>query len=171
MSKHAIWILLLMLGCCGCWQGQRRAERSATDLSIMEQISWVIGEWESQSGNTQLHEVWTRVNDTLYLGKSFMLAGSDTVFAESIRLEQVNNQLHYTPTVRDQNGGMPVTFTLTSGQSPELVFENPNHDFPQRIIYANPTPDSLHARIEGLENGIFRKVEFLMHRSAQLPPD
>jgi hypothetical protein len=137
----------------------------------MEQMGWVIGEWESQRGNTQLHEVWIRVNDTLYLGKSFMLAGSDTVFAESIRLELVNNQLHYTPTVRDQNGGMPVTFTLTSGQGHELVFENPNHDFPQRIIYANPSPDSLHARIEGLDNGTFRKVEFLMRRSAQLSND
>jgi len=41
-------------------------------------------------------------------------------------------------------------------------FENKKHDFPQRIIYSNIKSDSLYARIEGMDKGKYRAVEFRM---------
>ncbi len=35
----------------------------------------------------------------------------------------------------------------------KVVFENPEHDFPQRIIYERGDEGSLGARIEGIQNG------------------
>jgi hypothetical protein len=45
------------------------------------------------------------------------------------------------------------------------VFENPAHDFPQRIIYRRLSPDSLVARIEGPgPNNTTRGIDFPMRR-------
>jgi len=41
-----------------------------------------------------------------------------------------------------------------------VVFENPAHDFPQRIIYRRRGTDSLLARIEGTVNGQTRAIDF-----------
>jgi hypothetical protein len=55
-------------------------------------------------------------------------------------------------------------------ESPNAIqwtFENPEHDFPQRIIYRLETGDALYARVEGTENGKFNKEEFYLKRNKQ----
>jgi hypothetical protein len=42
--------------------------------------------------------------------------------------------------------------------------ENPDHDFPQRIVYRHTPPDSLHARIEGERGGETRSLDFPLAR-------
>ena len=51
-------------------------------------------------------------------------------------------------------------FTSVAVSDSMAVFENPEHDFPQRIIYRRSAADSLHARIEGPRNGQVRGVDF-----------
>ena len=46
----------------------------------------------------------------------------------------------------------------------EAVFENPEHDFPQRIICRLGDDGSLNARIEGKRNGKEKEMDFLMKR-------
>jgi hypothetical protein len=45
-----------------------------------------------------------------------------------------------------------------------VVFENKSHDFPQRTIYW-PERDTLHARIEGEQNGQQRSMEWTWKRA------
>jgi hypothetical protein len=45
------------------------------------------------------------------------------------------------------------------------VFENLNHDFPQRIIYWREGESTLHARIEGSIKGKERKEEWHWRKS------
>jgi hypothetical protein len=51
------------------------------------------------------------------------------------------------------------TFMATTKAANEIVFENPAHDFPQRIRY-RLDGTTLHARIEGTMNGKARGVDF-----------
>jgi hypothetical protein len=55
-------------------------------------------------------------------------------------------------------------FTLLLGNGAELVFENPEHDFPQRVIYRQEPAGRLRARIEGHREGLPRAVDFAMTR-------
>ena len=48
------------------------------------------------------------------------------------------------------------------GGPARAVFENPDNDFPQRIIYER-TGDTLHARIEGTVEGTARSVSWTWH--------
>jgi hypothetical protein len=66
--------------------------------------------------------------------------------------------------VKDQNAGLPVAFTLTQASENRLVFENPAHDFPQKITYTRITGDSLLAEISGTINSEEKSQQFPMTR-------
>jgi hypothetical protein len=53
----------------------------------------------------------------------------------------------------------------------EATFENPQHDFPQRVIYQLAAGGKLKARIEGLRGGALRVIEFPMTRVSCDGPD
>jgi hypothetical protein len=66
------------------------------------------------------------------------------------------------------NGRSPATaFAMTANADQRAVFENPAHDFPQRIIYERDG-DVMVARIEGPMNG---RVESMQWRFERAAPD
>jgi hypothetical protein len=160
-------LLLFVISCNSSSMKENKINESTTVLSKIRQMEWIIGKWENITRDGSLYEIWTKTNDTIYSGRSFMIANNDTVFSERISLELKKNELFYIPTVCDQNNAQPITFKLVSNEKNEIIFENKEHDFPQRIIYTNSNPDSLYARVEGNDNGKFRKEEFFMKRSRQ----
>lgn len=132
--------------------------------SKLDSIPWLSGVWENKDSLFITTETWERTNDTAFTGKSVTVAGNDTVFSESIRLIQMANTLFYLPTVKDQNQGKEVSFTLTSFSPDVLIFENPTHDFPQKISYRKINDDSLVAEISGKENNLQKSEIFPMQR-------
>lgn len=58
------------------------------------------------------------------------------------------------------SGQTPTDFTAASVSDTIVTFENPQHDFPQRVIYRKRGADTLWARIEGTANGRTRGVDF-----------
>jgi hypothetical protein len=96
-------------------------------------------------------------------GVGGMLQGKDTVFQERMTIRQDGRDIYYLPMVKDQNDGKPVEFKMTSALGDEFIFENPSHDFPQKITYRH-AGDSLLAEISGLQNGKQRAEKFPMSR-------
>jgi hypothetical protein len=47
----------------------------------------------------------------------------------------------------------------------KVVFENPQHDFPQRIIYWLEGDNALHAKIEGTYKGQAESEEWVWKRA------
>jgi hypothetical protein len=160
-------VLFLLISCNSNQLNEKNKSIPTTDFSKIIKMEWVLGTWENTNSEGVLYEIWTKSNDSVYAGKSFMIANKDTVFSESISLELKQNELYYIPTVSNQNNAQPVEFKFISSDNSTVIFENKKHDFPQRIIYKNPTLDSLYARVEGEENGKFRKEEFFMKRHRQ----
>jgi len=64
--------------------------------------------------------------------------------------------------VAHPSGQATTTFTLRAPAADGLdtVFENPEHDFPTRVVYRHEPDGSMHARIEGERGGQPRVVEF-----------
>ena len=69
---------------------------------------------------------------------------------ELLRIEMQGNEVVYTSI---PNGKTATSFRLTSVVERRVVFENPAHDFPQRILYWSSQEDELCARIEGPQGG------------------
>jgi hypothetical protein len=101
-----------------------------------------------------LSETWKKENDSTFSGKSYFIVNSkDTVHSETIILTQLNDELIYSPTVKGQNDDKPIDFIMTSDSENNFVFENPKHDYPQKIVYKKATENSLVATISGMQQG------------------
>lgn len=124
----------------------------------------LLGTWQNSWDGGMASESWEQLNDSIFTGKSFVVMGKDTVSSESLILKQVGKDVWYIPTVKDQNNGKEVPFKLTSSANNQLVFENPEHDFPQKISYTFITDDSLVAEISGNISGENKAEQFPMKR-------
>jgi len=125
---------------------------------------WLIGSWENKTDQGDLTESWERTNDSVFHGQSFFIKKKDTLHNETIELKQIGNELTYNPTVKGQNDDLPVAFRLTRATAKQLVFENPAHDFPQKITYSLITNDSLVAEISGMQQGKLASESYPMKR-------
>jgi hypothetical protein len=80
---------------------------------------------------------------------------------ETLRIEMRNGVPAY---VAMPSGQKETVFSLTAVSDTSVVFANPAHDFPQRIMYRRIGRDSLVARIEGPQGGQTRAINFPMRR-------
>lgn len=130
----------------------------STDKNLeLSSLKWMLGNWESKTEEGTLFERWEKLNDSTYDGHAFAISvDGDTTFSENAKVILRNGQLIYSVTVNNEE---TTDFTLVDIEE-QAVFENINHDYPQRIIYKKMASDSLFARIEGTVDGEDNFEEF-----------
>ena len=113
-------------------------------------LAWMAGSWTGESRGIQMEEHWTAPKGNSMVGIHRDTGKGRTLLFEFLRIEQQGDQIVY---LSMPNGRSPATpFPLKEVSGTRVVFENPSHDFPQRIIYWKDGND-LRARIEGTQNG------------------
>lgn len=125
---------------------------------ITQHPHFLPGLWES-TGNIRLYEEWWIIDDSTLMGKSFSINGSDTLMLETIELSQIGGRWVFEATASGQNEGMPVPFAMTDAAD-AMVFENPEHDYPNRIIYKLEADTLLFARTENLAGNKAKEFRF-----------
>jgi len=116
-------------------------------------LAWFEGHWVGSDGPLQMEEIWTSAAGGVLVGlhKDVTTRGgtAQKVWFEFQRIEGGADGIAYVA----QPGGQPPTrFALIEQAARRVVFANPAHDFPQRILYWLDR-GKLHARIEGSMNG------------------
>ncbi|WP_269532148.1 DUF6265 family protein [Chitinimonas sp. BJYL2] len=126
-----------------------------------EELAWLAGCWRQSAAESGSVEVWTLPAAGTLLGVSRTVRQGQLREFEFMRIHTLNDALHYTaqPSGRDETH-----FKLISGHAKALVFENPHHDFPQRVLYTLQADGGLLARIEGSLQGKPRARDFPMQR-------
>jgi sarcosine oxidase delta subunit len=164
MKKNtiALWAMLLFIGACNAPE-KAPLPQAAAD-AVITKANWIIGKWKNSSPQGVATEIWEKQNDSTFAGKSYFVAGKDTVSSETLVLKQTGNTLQYIPQVKNQNDGKAIVFNMTTANDSLLVFENPAHDFPQKISYTKITRDSLVAEISGNNKGKPEAQQFPMKR-------
>ncbi|OWQ85626.1 hypothetical protein CDN99_21300 [Roseateles aquatilis] len=130
--------------------------------SPLEQLSWLAGCWAAENGEAGSVEHWLPLAGGTMLGIGRTVKNGRTVEHEflQIRLNAEGKPVYIALPSRQKEA----TFVATSIGDRAVVFENPAHDFPQRISYRAVGDDRLAARIEGLRNGAARGIDFPMKR-------
>lgn len=139
-------------------------KKGVNKFEKIEKMNWLIGYWELKLNEGLLVESWTKANDSIFIGKSYFLKGSDTIHSEKIQLTQSKENLFYSPTVAGQNNDKAINFKLTSINETLFVFENPAHDYPQKISYSIENTTSFTATISGKMQGKFNEEKFTMKK-------
>ena len=117
----------------------------AKSLSI-ESLAWMSGHWETTAGPVTIDEHWTDIAGASMLGVSRTVGNGKMVFFEFLRLETRGDAVYY---VAQPGGGEPTPFKLVKVDGQSATFENPEHDFPKRILYRREADGGLFARVEG----------------------
>ena len=163
----SLFFVLLLLASCNNNPNKAGAhsEIVTNNSREIEQLNWLLGTWTYQANGEYSEESWSKESETSFSAYSFVQRDHETVFAETMALEQKADSLFLTVATANQKNGEPVTFKMVSAENGHFTFENKKHDFPQRIVYSNPAADSLHAWIEGYVDGKLQKVDFYYLRN------
>lgn len=136
---------------CACLLALSSAEVTAQGAKpTIADLEWMAGSWVGEVKGIHMEEHWTTAKGNSMVGLHRDIGNGRTLLFEFLRIEQQGDQIVY---LSMPNGRSPATpFPLKEVSATRVVFENPHHDFPQRIIYWKDGND-LRARIEGTVNG------------------
>jgi hypothetical protein len=136
---------------------QAAARSSLSDLGFM------AGCWRglTRSGTT-IEEFYTTPSSNLIVGTTRYIRDGRTVDFEFTRIDQTDSGAVITP---HPKGVRSVSFAPKTIEPNRAVWENPTHDFPQRILYTRAADDTLVARIEGRTSSGDRALEWRMVRA------
>lgn len=131
----------------------------------LDALGWMTGCWQATTARgIVIEEVYTSPAQNLMQGMTRYLRDGRVIDWEFTTITPDSAG----PTLRPQpRGGEPTAFPFKELGDRRAVWENLQHDFPQRITYARVHADTLVARIEGpAADGSTRALEWRMHRSA-----
>jgi hypothetical protein len=122
---------------------------------------WLAGCWELRSGARVTHEHWMAPAGGAMLGMSRTVVRDTVREWEHLLIGPSAGGVAYTARPSRQ---AETSFAAETLSDTLLVFANPAHDFPQRILYRRVGADSVVARIEGPRGGQMRGIDFPMRR-------
>lgn len=139
------------------WRAQLRAlsvdtaAPASTGTMELDSLRWLTGHWRSRSlkpGEERFSEEWWSAP----LGGLMLGMNRETIAP-----------------LEGTASGLPTEFTLQALESSRVVFANPQHDFPQTIMYWLDGAQ-LRAHVEGTRDGKDIRVEYAWERAAPDAP-
>lgn len=143
--------LLLGLTSCASW---RPADAPLNEFSFLK------GTWAQTTSRATVEEVWTSDVGWTMQGSGRTLSNGRLLASEAMSIEPRGKNFVY---VARLPGAEPVEFKLVERGIEWARFENPEHDFPQRIEYRRHG-NTLRAEVSGVENGRTQRTVFEYRR-------
>jgi hypothetical protein len=145
-------------GLLACLVGKSLPAANVTD------VSWMSGCWVFDGGEYGSGEFWTQPAGSTLIGISRTVRNGTTTGFEFMRIIEIDGgELMF---IASPSGQATTTFVMASISDDEIVFENPDHDFPQRVGYrrlaAQSSRPGLLGWIDGDIDGQHRRIEFPM---------
>jgi len=106
----------------------------SANAQSLKEIEWLTGTWSRTNvkAGRSAHERWVKTPEGLQ-GWGVNMNGADTTFVEKLRIVTKDNKLYY---VADVPQNKESTYFLITEVTPtSFTGENPQHDFPKKIVY------------------------------------
>jgi hypothetical protein len=128
----------------------------------VNRIAWLQGCWSLTAGGRTVEEHWMSPRGGAMLGISRTVQDGRLVEYEFLIIRERGDALVYEAR---PSGQSPAEFVAPRIDADSVVFENAQHDFPQRVGY-RPRGSGIDAWIEGTVGGQRRRVDFPYERTA-----
>lgn len=141
---------------------------SCTNNSKNEKIKasqWLLGQWKNTSEEGIIAENWSQANNSTLIATSFYIKEEDTLHFENIILKEKEGELVYETTIQGQNNDKPILFPLLSETENELIFENLQNDYPQKIKYQRNSKSGITISVSGKQAKKIVSEQFKMTKS------
>lgn len=126
-------------------------------LTPLDGLMWLAGHWRGGSGGVVSEEAWLAPKGGVMVGVHRDARPGKRAFFEYLRIEARDDGAVY---VASPMGRGTTEFPLVELDGTSAVFENPGHDFPQRIAYSR-SGNTLTARAAGSVGGRLRTEEWV----------
>lgn len=154
IAWFAVWIACLALTTSAV-AGPEPEEKEEAKGCIQD-LAWLAGTWKGKVGPGVWEAVYTTPSGDEVLSTNKEIRQGRVVSFEFERFFKAGEKIVMTPYVK---GVKSVSFTMTTCDAKErkAIFENPKHDFPQRIEYHRAEEERLvitvSARRDGKQRG------------------
>jgi len=121
----------------------------AQSCHSIDSVEWLLGDWVADDGSNITIESWQKVSADTFegVGESRGKKSNKLKSSEALRLVKMGNEVFYLAKPRQND--LPVAFKLTRCSGKRAVFENPMHDFPQKLDYQWSTEDKMIVTVSG----------------------
>ena len=124
----------------------------------ISRLAWMTGCWMQVRANGRVDEQWMAPGGGMMLGMSRTLKDGKVREFEFLRIAPgPNGRLAF---VAKPSGQAEAAFPLKEITRDMVVFEDPAHDFPQRILYKRVDDSTIIGRIEGQIGGQARAIDY-----------
>lgn len=113
---------------------------------------WLEGSWSTGDTLGLITESWEVVNNTYMTGEGLLINKQKKSVTEMLNIFIKDGMLVYTALLPDQNNGEEIIFINSSFDPDSLVFENPSHDYPKKIIYHHRAIGEIDVYLHGSRN-------------------
>jgi|GEM_PF-127635 len=131
----------------------------------VDSLAWMAGHWSGEAEGRVTEEVWMEPAGGIMPGLNRSFAPRGKASFENLRIVQSRKSIAY---IANPGGSGETEFMLKESGEQSVTFENPNHDFPQKIIYRRDG-NTLTARIEGTIGGQLQSMEWKWQRVVAEP--
>lgn len=119
-------------------------------------LDWIAGHWCANVGDEAVEEFWLPPHGGVAVGVSRTRSSDRTTAFEYLRIVDRDGVRTY---IAQPGGRPPTSFRQAAIGEGWIRFENPDHDFPQRIEYRREG-DALRAEITGPGDGQETVIRF-----------
>lgn len=142
---------ILILQSCNKYDANGNLIREYEEL---DKAKWILGDWEQKDSMGTLTESWESLDDSTYIGRALYIStNKDTLHNETMAILQNGDFLIYSTVIKGENGDEPTLFQMREDTDSLLVFENPKHNYPKKIIYRRNKDATALITISGTQNG------------------
>ncbi len=125
----------------------------------LKKLDWLLGSWEANQKSALIEETWKIASNITYEGKSTTQSKNSNkpIAEETIIITIMNSEIFYIAKVAHNN--FPIAFKLVETAEDRAVFENKEHNFPQKLNYQLIAPNNIKVTVSGFENGKYSMFE------------
>ena len=164
-----LFILLIGVLVLSCNSDKTKKTKTKENLAKLtettDSFDWLLGKWKrsNEKIGKETFENWERISKTEYLGFSYTIQNTDTIYAEKFKLIKLNNNWSFKIQLKGEL--KPSSFKMTSSNSKEFICENKNKNYtnkkfdsPNKIKYWKKN-NKIYATISGKKINI--QLEFV----------
>ena len=153
MYKYFLIILSVLFLIVGCKEPNKNSNKKNEVVINQINQNWLVGNWVYSDENGALHEDWELKNDSLLIGKSYLINKNDTVFYEQLQLRLYNDSMYYENIPTEPLNKKVKVYKGRYNYDNYLKVENLEHSFPRSISYNQLNDTLLMIEISGFIDG------------------
>ncbi|HWN19799.1 MAG TPA: DUF6265 family protein [Gemmatimonadales bacterium] len=129
----------------------------------VKNLRWLAGCLELRAGDRLVEEYRMDLRAGSMLGMGRTTTSKGLMEYELTLIREKEGKIHFEA---HPSGQAAAVFTATSANTDSVIFEAPEHDYPQIVGYRRLGRDSVIAWIDGEQGGKRRRIEFPYRRVA-----